>query len=126
LTETNAELAVPVYFRQAQNNQTQKLGTNIIMLLDAPKNYVISFSSFSNIEEADDAFCKSALGLLDAEFCPLGGTLLEDDALRAFSLYIFRYRILHPILILYSIVHSNRLYKSAFLYLIHLYFIIIL
>jgi hypothetical protein len=54
-----------------------------IMLLDAPKNYVISFSSFSNIEEADDAFCKSALGLLDAEFCPLGGTLLEDDALRA-------------------------------------------
>uniref|UniRef100_A0A0A9G2J3 WRKY4 n=1 Tax=Arundo donax TaxID=35708 RepID=A0A0A9G2J3_ARUDO len=35
------------------------------------------------MEQADDAFCRSALRLLDvdAEFCPLCDKLLEDNAL---------------------------------------------
>lgn len=47
-------------------------------------SYVISFSSFSSIEEAEDALCNSAaLRLLDAELWTLCGTgkLVEDDPL---------------------------------------------
>ena len=47
------------------------------------QNSVISFSSFSSIEEAEDVFCKSAtLRLLDAElWTQCGSKLVEDDPL---------------------------------------------
>jgi len=53
--------------------------TEKFRLLGTPELYVISVSSFSSIEEADDT--SAPLPLLDAEFCPLCGKLVEDDAL---------------------------------------------
>jgi len=53
--------------------------TEKFRLLGTPELYVISVSSFSSIEEADDT--SAPLPLLDAEFCPLCGKLVEDAAL---------------------------------------------
>jgi hypothetical protein len=56
LTETNTALTMPNNSVVKHEMAAQEWEENRMMLLNAPKFYVISSSSFSSMEEADDAF----------------------------------------------------------------------